>query len=86
MRKLFANTATHTVSLYALWLIIGGAVILFLQLGYITFDIYSGSGLSRAEAILLYRSCFGEYIMSELLLLVLGAFLIDLAERGATAP
>lgn len=81
MRRQIAQSLSRPVSPFSLWIILGGALILFLQLGYITFDIYSIPDASRFSAISLYRECLGEYIISELLLIVSGAFFVDLADR-----
>lgn len=81
MRHQIAKALSRPVSPYSLWIVLGGALVLFLQLGYITFDIFSLADTSRASTVALYRACLGEYVWSELLLLVAGAFLADLADR-----
>ncbi len=65
----------HSVSIM-LW----GSLLILLQLGYIAFDIFSGSLPERYSAIHLYRSCF-DYILLEATLIVGGAFLFDITEK-----
>ena len=82
MHRQIPKALSRPVSPYSLWIVLGGALVLFFQLGYITFDIYSLADTARDSTIALYRECIGEYVMSELLLLVVGAFLADLADRS----
>lgn len=65
-----------SVSKQATTVMLWGTLTILLQLGYIAFDIFSGSLQERLLAIQLYRSCF-NYILLEVVLVVGGAFLFD---------
>lgn len=66
-----------SVSIQSLTVMLLGSIVVLLQLGYIAFDIFSGSTIERFNAIRLYRSCF-EYILLEVLIIIGGAFLFDM--------
>lgn len=82
MKNIFGRTKFLSVSMQSLGIMLVGALIIFLQLGYIAFDIFCGSAQERLDAILLYRSCF-DYILLEVVILVGGAFLFDVVVKDA---
>ena len=69
-----------SVSKQATTVMLWGTLTILLQLGYIAFDIFSGSLQERLLAIHLYRSCF-DYILLEVALIVGGAFLFDVVTK-----
>ena len=68
------------ISKHSTAIMLWGSLLILLQLGYIAFDIFSGSFQERYYAIQLYRSCF-DHILLEMTLIVGGAFLFDIAEK-----
>ncbi len=82
MKKKHFRPQSLTVSSQALSVLLFGALVIFLQLGYIAFDIFSGTVAERFYAVQLYRSCF-DYILLEIAILVGGAFLFDVVVKDA---
>lgn len=74
------NKRSWAVSANSLTVMLLGTLLILLQLGYIAFDIFSGSQEEQFYAVQLYRSCF-DYILLEAVLLVGGAFLFDMVEK-----
>lgn len=80
MKKTFSKASSHKVSRQALTILILGTIVVILQLGYIAFDILYGSHVNRLYTIELYRKSM-DYILLEVILLVLGAFLFDMTVK-----
>lgn len=76
MKRKFRKDGNVQVSEQSVWVMLLGTVVILLQLGYIAFDIFSGTANERFHAVLLYRSCF-EYVLLEIVLILGGAFLFD---------
>lgn len=76
MPRRFFQLSAPSVSMHSLIIMLLGSIVILLQLGYIAFDIFSGSVMERFDEIRLYRACI-EYIWIEVVLLVGGAFLFD---------
>ena len=83
MKKMNKSQEMPRVSAQALSVLGAGFLIVFLQLGYIAFDIFSGSAYEQLSAVLLYRRCF-DYILLEIVILIGGAFLFDLVAKDVT--
>lgn len=76
MKKTRLRQHFPPVSIQSISVLVCGSLIVLLQLGYIAFDIFSGTPSERFYAIQLYRACF-DHILLEIVILVGGAFLFD---------
>lgn len=71
---------TLPISPHAIYIMLFGALLLLLQLGYMTFDILRQPIGLRLSAVLLYQKSF-HYILLELTILICGSFLFDITAR-----
>lgn len=71
---------TLPISSYAIYIMLFGATLLLLQLGYMSFDILRQPVGLRLSTVLLYQKCF-HYILLELTILLGGSFLFDITAR-----
>ena len=83
MKKKYSQRSWE-VSASSLIIMLWGSLLILLQVGYIAFDIFSGSVEEQIHAVQLYRSCF-DYILLETVLLVGGAFLFDIVEKDTAS-
>jgi hypothetical protein len=82
MKKKHICPQLPAVSSQSVSVLLWGALVILLQLGYIAFDIFSGTVTERFYAVQLYRACF-DYILLEIAILVGGAFLFDVVVKDA---